>query len=178
MQERDAGVTRTGTHDEDFGVLNSAGHSWAVEVPWLRRVTSMEIWMKGVLTAEDVELAVGYGCDGVIVSNHGGRQLDEAVAPVDALPECVRAARGRIRAHVDGGIRSGSDIFKSLALGADRCCAGRPTLWGLAKDVDLMLETVYREFKRGMQLTGCTSVFDISPAYLAVARGGDSFTKL
>ena len=92
----------------------------------------MQIWIKGVLTAEDVLLAVEYGCDGVLVSNHGGRQLDGVPATLDALPECVEAAAGRIRIHIDGGIRSGADIFKCLALGAECCWVGRPALWGLA----------------------------------------------
>lgn len=85
-----------------------------------------------VLTAEDTLLAVKYGVDGVIVSNHGGRQLDDVPATLDALPECVEAAAGRIPVHVDGGFRKGSDIFKALALGADCCWVGRVAIWGLA----------------------------------------------
>lgn len=77
-------------------------------------------------------MAIEYGCDGVIISNHGGRQLDETSATIDVLPACAKAARGRIRIHIDGGIRSGSDIFKALALGAECCWVGRPMLWGLA----------------------------------------------
>jgi (S)-2-hydroxy-acid oxidase len=92
----------------------------------------MEIWIKGVLTPEDVETAIEYGCDGVIISNHGGRQLDETPATIDALPPCAKAARGRIKIHIDGGIRSGIDIFKALALGAECCWVGRPAIWGLA----------------------------------------------
>lgn len=121
-----------GTHTDRFTVFNSDSHSWAREIPWLRSITKMEIWIKGVLTAEDVELAIEYGCDGVLVSNHGGRQLDETPATIDVLPECAEAARGRIRLHVDGGIRSGTDIFKAIALGAECCWVGRPTIWGLA----------------------------------------------
>lgn len=132
MLERTTEMVRGQTHDDGFKAFNSAAHSWAREIPWLRSVTRMEIWIKGVLTAEDVELAVEYGCDGIIVSNHGGRQLDGVPATVDVLPECAQAARGRIRLHVDGGIRSGSDIFKALALGAECCWVGRPILWGLA----------------------------------------------
>jgi (S)-2-hydroxy-acid oxidase len=94
--------------------------------------------------------------------------LDGVVASIDALPECVEAAAGRIRIHVDGGIRSGTDIFKALALGAECCWVGRPALWGLAYDgqkgVELMLETLHTEFRRCMQLTGCTSVEDITKA--------------
>jgi isopentenyl diphosphate isomerase/L-lactate dehydrogenase-like FMN-dependent dehydrogenase len=85
-----------------------------------------------VLTAEDTLLAIKYGIDGVIVSNHGGRQLDGVPATLDALPECVEAAAGRIPVHVDGGFRKGSDIFKALALGADCCWVGRVAIWGLA----------------------------------------------
>src|SRR5271170_192914 len=85
-----------------------------------------------VLTAEDVLLAVKYGVDGVIVSNHGGRQLDGVPATLDALSECVEAAAGRIPIHIDGGFRKGSDIFKALALGADCCWIGRVAVWGLA----------------------------------------------
>ena len=100
----------------------------------------MQIWIKGVLMAEDVLLAREYGCDGVIVSNHGGRQLDGTPATIDVLPECVEAAAGQIRVHIDGGIRSGQDIFKSLALGAECCWVGRPALWGLAVRLTVLEE--------------------------------------
>lgn len=130
--ERTTEMIRSQTHDSGFTSFNSDAHSWAKEIPWLRSVSKMEIWIKGVLTAEDVLLAIEYGCDGVIVSNHGGRQLDGVPATIDALPECVEAANGRIRIHIDGGIRSGTDIFKCLALGAECCWVGRPAIWGLA----------------------------------------------
>lgn len=130
--ERSSELIRSQTHDSGFMAFNSDQHSWAKEIPWLRSITKMEIWIKGVLTAEDVLLAVEYGCDGVIVSNHGGRQLDGVPATLDVLPECVAAANGKIRIHVDGGIRSGTDIFKCLALGAECCWVGRPAIWGLA----------------------------------------------
>ena len=132
MYERSSEWIQGQSHDDGFTASNSDSHSWAVDIPWLRRVSNMEIWIKGVLTPEDVETAIEYGCDGVVISNHGGRQLDETPATLDALPACAKAARGRIRIHVDGGIRSGSDIFKALALGAECCWVGRPVLWGLA----------------------------------------------
>ena len=91
----------------------------------------MQIWVKGISTGEDVQLAIEHGVDGVLVSNHGGRQLDGLPSTLDMLPECVAAAKGRIPIHVDGGFRRGSDIFKALALGADCCWSGRPVLWGL-----------------------------------------------
>lgn len=132
MLEKSSEMIRKDTHDEGFAGFNSDYHSWEREIPWLRSVTKMQIWIKGVLTAEDVLLAREYGCDGVVVSNHGGRQLDGTPATIDALPECVKAADGKIRVHIDGGIRSGVDIFKALALGAECCWIGRPALWGLA----------------------------------------------
>jgi len=131
---------RAQTHDSGFMAFNEDAHNWAREIPWLRSITKMQIWIKGVLTAEDTELAVQYGCDGVVVSNHGGRQLDGVPATIDALPECVEVARkGGIGVHVDGGIRSGNDLFKALALGAECCWVGRPAIWGLAVSETLSL---------------------------------------
>ena len=118
--------------------FNDDGHHWAKEIPWLRARTKMQIWVKGVLTAEDTALAIQHRCDGIVVSNHGGRQLDGVMATLDALPECVEAARGSgVRAHVDGGFRSGTDIFKAVALGAECVWFGRPAIWGLAYDGEL-----------------------------------------
>ncbi|KAI5356540.1 Putative FMN-dependent dehydrogenase, FMN-dependent alpha-hydroxy acid dehydrogenase, active [Septoria linicola] len=170
------------THDSGFSQFNEDAHSWAQEIPWLRSVTKMEIWIKGVLTAEDTLKAIEMGCDGILVSNHGGRQLDGIPATIDALPECVEAAAGRIRIHIDGGIRSGTDIFKALALGAECCWVGRPALWGLAYDgqkgVELMLDTLHTEFERCMQLTGCNSVKDITRASLGVVRSDGPLARL
>jgi (S)-2-hydroxy-acid oxidase len=91
----------------------------------------MKIFIKGLITAEDTILAIQHGADGILVSNHGGRQLDGLPATLDALPEIVEAAAGRIPIYIDGGFRRGSDIFKAIALGADCCFIGRPVLWGL-----------------------------------------------
>ncbi len=85
-----------------------------------------------VYTAEDVATAIHYGLDGVVISNHGGRQLDSVPATLDALRECAPVAKGKIKIAIDGGIRRGTDIFKALALGADFCFAGRVPIWGLA----------------------------------------------
>ncbi|KAF2234231.1 hypothetical protein EV356DRAFT_447115 [Viridothelium virens] len=140
------------THEAGFIGFNDDAHSWAREIPWLRARTNMEIWIKGVLTGEDTQLAREYGCDGIVVSNHGGRQLDGVPATLDALPECVEAAAGKIRIHVDGGFRRGQDIFKALALGAECCWVGRPAIWGLAYDgqngVEKMIDILYDEFRR------------------------------
>jgi (S)-2-hydroxy-acid oxidase len=123
---------RQQTHDSSFRTFNDDGHSWDQDIPWIRARTKMEIFIKGVICAEDVEKAIQAGCDGVIVSNHGGRQLDGVPATIDALPACVAAAKGRIKIHIDGGFRRGADIFRALALGAQCVWVGRPALWGLA----------------------------------------------
>jgi (S)-2-hydroxy-acid oxidase len=121
------------THDSGFMAFSEHAHNWAHEIPWLRSITKMQISIKGVLTAEDTELAVKYGCDEVVVSNHGGRQLDGVPPTIDALPEGVEVARkGGIGVHVAGGIRSGNDLFKALALGPECCWVGRTAIWGLA----------------------------------------------
>ncbi|RSL92512.1 hypothetical protein CEP52_013781 [Fusarium oligoseptatum] len=111
-----------------------------------------------VTSAEDVALAIEHGVDGVLISNHGGRQLDGVPASLDALRECAPVARNKIKLGVDGGFRRGSDIFKALALGADFCLAGRVPLWGLAYNgedgVDLALRILLREFRTTMALCG------------------------
>ncbi|KAI1484804.1 hypothetical protein F5X96DRAFT_405612 [Biscogniauxia mediterranea] len=182
MLERTSEAIRAQTHDAGFTSFNSDAHSWAREIPWLRSKTEMQIWIKGVLTAEDVHLAVQYGCDGVIVSNHGGRQLDETPATIDVLPECVKAAAGKIRVHIDGGIKSGTDMFKALALGAECVWIGRPAIWGLAYNgeagVTKVLDIMYNEFKRCMQLAGCNVISDITPACLGVVRPDGPLARL
>lgn len=140
-------------------------------VRYLKLKTTMQIWLKGILTAEDAAAAVEAGADGILVSNHGGRQLDGAMSTLDALPEVVAAVRGRIPVHIDGGIRRGSDVFKALALGADHCWVGRVPLWGLAYNgedgVSLALNILHDEFKVVMALMGCAKVADIRPEHLA-----------
>ncbi|NXV74777.1 HAOX2 oxidase, partial [Atlantisia rogersi] len=102
------------------------------DIYWLRSLTNLPIIIKGILTKEDAELAVRHGVQGIIVSNHGGRQLDGGPATIDALVEVVDAVQGRVEVYLDGGIRKGSDVLKALALGAKCVFIGRPALWGLA----------------------------------------------
>lgn len=105
---------------------------WDTAIPWLRSSTKLKLWLKGVLSADDVSLAIKHGLDGVVVSNHGGRQLDGVPATLDVLHECALAAGSKIPIAVDGGIRRGSDIFKAIALGASFVFVGRIPIWGLA----------------------------------------------
>src|SRR5438552_199209 len=102
------------------------------DVDWLKSISPLPLVVKGIMTAEDAVLAVDHGIAGIVVSNHGGRQLDSTLGSLDALPEVVAAVRGRIEVYLDGGIRRGTDVLKALALGAKAVFVGRPVLWGLA----------------------------------------------
>jgi (S)-2-hydroxy-acid oxidase len=147
-----------------------------------------------VLTAEDALEALGTGAKGIIVSTHGGRQLDGAVSSLDALPAIVDAVAGRIKVHVDSGIRRGSDIFKALAIGADFCWVGRPAIWGLAvslglgrlreadvlqykgdEGVELALQLLRDELQTTMSLCGCSTVHDITRAHLGRLSSSGEF---
>ena len=145
---------------------------WERDIGWLKEqcAPEMEVWVKGIATAEDAHLAVHHGVDGIVVSNHGGRQLNGALATIDALPEVVDAVNRKIPVHVDGGIRHGTDVFKALALGADFVWIGRPVLWGLAykgqEGVELCLRLLSDEFKLCMGLAGTVKVTEISKDYL------------
>ncbi len=133
--------------------------SWR-DIEWLAARTRLPVLVKGVLTREDALLAVEHGAAGVIVSNHGGRQLDGAAASLDALPEVVEAVAARVPVLMDGGIRRGVDVLKALALGARAVLVGRPVLYGLAVDgeagVRRVLELLRDELERGLALLGCT----------------------
>ncbi|XP_030809829.1 hydroxyacid oxidase 2 [Camarhynchus parvulus] len=144
------------------------------DIYWLRSLTRLPIIIKGILTREDAELAVKHGVQGIIVSNHGGRQLDEGPATIDALVEVVEAVRGRVEVYVDGGIRKGSDVLKALALGAKCVFIGRPALWGLAYRGEEGLQDVLRilrdEFRLSMALAGCASVSEIGQHLVQFSR--------
>jgi L-lactate dehydrogenase (cytochrome) len=135
--------------------------TWS-QLAWLREQSDLPILLKGILDPEDAALAVREGMDGLIVSNHGGRQVDGAIASLDALP-AIRAAVGeRFPLLLDGGVRTGADIFKALALGADCVCIGRPFVWGLALDgqsgVEHVLRCLLAEFDLTLALSGYTAV--------------------
>jgi isopentenyl diphosphate isomerase/L-lactate dehydrogenase-like FMN-dependent dehydrogenase len=135
--------------------------TWDV-LPWIRNLTSLPLLVKGILTAEDAELAVRYGADGIIVSNHGGRQLDGVIASIEALPEVVEAVANRCEVYLDGGIRRGTDVLKALVLGARAVLIGRPILWGLAVNgqagVRDVLALLRAELELAMALSGCPTV--------------------
>lgn len=147
--------------------------TWQV-IPWLRSLTRLPLVLKGILTAEDALLAVSSGVDGIIVSNHGGRQLDGVPASIEALPEVVKAVDGRCEVYMDGGIRRGTDILKALALGAHTVLIGRPALWGLAVNgtagVKSVLEILRDELERVMALSGCPALGQISRGLVSSAK--------
>lgn len=143
--------------------------SWR-DVEWLAGRSGLPVLVKGVLTAEDARLAVEHGAAGVIVSNHGGRQLDGVAASLDALPEVVEAAGSRVPVLMDGGVRRGGDALKALALGARAVLVGRPQLYGLAvggeAGVRQVLELLRDELARGLALLGCTRPADVTRAHV------------
>jgi 4-hydroxymandelate oxidase len=127
----------------------------------------LPVLVKGILTAEDARLACRHGASGVVVSNHGGRQLDGVAATADVLPEVVEAVDGRVDVLVDGGIRRGADVVRALGLGARAVLAGRAPLWGLAVDGEAGARDVLRIFQteilNALQLVGATSPEDVAP---------------
>jgi isopentenyl diphosphate isomerase/L-lactate dehydrogenase-like FMN-dependent dehydrogenase len=136
----------------------------------LRSECPLPLVVKGVLTAEDATLAVEHGAAGIVVSNHGGRQLDGVPATLDVLPEVAEAIGGRAEVYLDGGIRRGTDVAKALALGARAVLVGRPALWGLAADGEEgarhVLEILREEIRLAQVLLGCPSPDDIGPAHV------------
>lgn len=142
---------------------------------WLRSLTSLPIILKGILTVEDAALAIEHGVDGIVVSNHGGRQLDTVPASIEVLPEIVEAVQNRCEIYLDGGIRRGTDILKALALGARAVLVGRPVLWGLAANgaegVYSVLEMLRRELELAMALAGCPTLVDINPSFTRRVSG-------
>ena len=136
----------------------------------MRDVTRMKIMLKGIITAEDAELAVQNGIDGILVSNHGGRGEDNGRSTIDALPEIIAAAKGRTVVIVDSGFRRGTDAVKALAMGAQAVGIGRPYLWGLGafgqEGVERVLEIVRTETRAAMQQCGARTVKDLNPSFV------------
>jgi 4-hydroxymandelate oxidase len=144
------------------------------DLEWLQSISPLPLVLKGILRSDDAVRAVEYGANAIIVSNHGGRQLDGAIASLDAVAEIVAAVNGRIEILLDGGIRRGTDILKALALGAKAVLIGRPILWGLAvagqAGVSHVISLLEDELNVGMALSGCANLQDIDPSLLKLPR--------
>ena len=164
----------------DLGVVTPAIAATLVEprltwrdLEWLHETAGMPVIAKGILTAEDAVLAAEHGCAAVVVSNHGGRQLDRAVASLDALPEIADAIGDRIEVLMDGGIRRGTDVAIALALGARAVLVGRPVIWGLAVEgeqgVRKVLELLRDELLLALALLGAPTPAALSRTHVALA---------
>jgi L-lactate dehydrogenase (cytochrome) len=144
--------------------------SWA-DLAWLREQTTLPIVLKGIVHADDARRAVEAGVDGVIVSNHGGRQVDGSIGALDALPAIRAAVGAELPVLFDSGIRSGADIFKALALGANAACVGRPYIWGLAlagqPGVEQVLRCLLAELDLTLALSGYTAAAQLDRDALA-----------
>ncbi|MFZ0711341.1 MAG: alpha-hydroxy acid oxidase, partial [Terrimicrobiaceae bacterium] len=136
------------------------------DIEWLTGITKLPVLVKGILRSDDALLAVKHGASGVIVSNHGARQLDTTPATISVLPEIVDAVGGKVEVYVDGGIRRGTDVLKAIACGARAVFVGRPVLWGLASGAEAgvryVLEMLRQEFDLAMALSGCPTLSSIT----------------
>lgn len=147
----------------------SSTFDWSV-FEWLRSFTDLPLIAKGILTAKDAREAVQHGVAGIVVSNHGGRQLDGALPAIVALPEIIEAVNGLVEVYLDSGIRTGTDVLKALALGARAVFVGRPLLWGLAvqgaQGVTQIFDMLREELEYAMVLSGCPTIASITKSIL------------
>jgi 4-hydroxymandelate oxidase len=159
------GATGRSMHAPDIASLFDIALTWK-DIEWLAGITTLPVLVKGILRADDALLAVEHGASGVIVSNHGARQLDTTPATILVLPEIVDAVGGKVEVYVDGGIRRGTDVLKAVAYGARAVFIGRPVLWGLATGaeagVKYVLEMLRQEFDLAMALSGCPTLSSIT----------------
>ncbi|MEU5264930.1 alpha-hydroxy acid oxidase [Amycolatopsis sp. NPDC021455] len=164
---RNLGENRSGGNASHVReIVMSAGLNWD-HIAWLRSKTKLPVLIKGLLHAEDARLAVHHDVAGIVVSNHGGRQLDTVPATIDVLPEIAAAVGGALPVLLDGGIRRGTDVVKALALGADAVGIGRPVVWGLAtggrEGVSEVLELLRADFDQALALCGGRYPGDLTP---------------
>jgi len=157
--------------DQNSELMFEQNLTWE-DCKWLKRSCCQDVPLiiKGIMTAEDAYLALEAGADGIMVSNHGGRQLDSCLSSIDALPEVVQAVAGRVPVLLDGGVRRGTDVVKALALGATAVGIGKPMFFALAvggeEGVVSLLEMLKREIEAAMALCGCKTVADITPKHI------------
>lgn len=163
----------TPMYDGLEGRINPPSATWDT-VDRLKRLSSMKLVIKGLDSAEDAELAVQHGADGIIVSNHGGRSMETLRATIDCLPEVVAAVKGRVPVFVDGGVRHGADIYKALAAGAAGVGIGRPYVWGLAAfgqdGVERVLDILDAELRLTMMQMGTPTIRVITAARIVHAN--------
>ncbi len=138
--------------------------SWH-DIDWLKSITNLPLILKGIMHPKDAAIALENGVDGIIVSNHGGRQIDTVPATINVLPSIVEVVDGQVPVLIDGGIRRGTDVLKALAFGAQAVCVGRPVVWGLAVGgqggVQEVLNILRSELELTAKLCGCKSISDI-----------------
>jgi 4-hydroxymandelate oxidase len=161
-----------GMRPADYSARIDPNLRWP-DIARLASDSPLPVLVKGILTAEDAELAIAHGAAGVIVSNHGGRQLDTVLSGADALPPIAEAVEGRIDVLVDGGIRRGTDVVKALALGARAVLVGRPLTWGLAvggaEGAQRVLEILLAEVENALALTGCPRAAELNGTFVTPA---------
>lgn len=162
-------VARASHREHIYNQVRAANATWK-DLEWLRSVTPVPLIVKGILNPDDASRALDCGCDGLVVSNHGGRTIDTVPATIEVLPKIVQRVARRAPILMDGGIRRGTDIFKALALGANAVLIGRPYIYGLvasgAAGVAAVVEILTTELAMTMGLTGCQNLTEITPERL------------
>lgn len=184
-EEEEGGVDRSQGYARAISSFIDPGLSWK-DIAWFRSITSMPIVLKGVGRVEDAILAAEAGCDGIVLSNHGGRQLEFSKPPIEVLAEVMPALRARgldkkMEVYIDGGIRRASDVIKAVCLGAKGVGIGRPFLYAMSsygeKGVRRMIQLLRDEFEMNMRLLGVTSIAEMDPSFLdvrALSSHGDA----
>ncbi|KAI9497419.1 FMN-dependent dehydrogenase-domain-containing protein [Zychaea mexicana] len=186
-KSKSSGSTTSAPVNKRRGTLVDPSLNWS-DIAWFKSITKMPIILKGIQRYEDAVLAYKYGCAGVVLSNHGGRQLDFSPSPIEILPEVIDALkcegcdpRKDFEVYVDGGIRRGSDIFKALALGAKGCGIGRPSLYAMAcygdEGVKRLLEIYQNELEICMRLMGAPTIADIKPEMVDIRNLKNHFVS-
>ena len=169
----------TGKKKNLSNIMTYMNQQFDPSVTWDEAKEIASMWggpfaIKGIMNSADAEKAIEIGASAIVISNHGGRQLDSAAAPIDVLPGIVKSVNNRVEILIDGGIRRGSDIVKAIALGADACLIGRPWVYGLAakgeEGVGIAIDVLASEVKRNLQLLGCKSIKDLKRKHIALDR--------